>query len=577
MTSKRNNSEPLGAAINAFGRRSFLKGGTAGIGAAVAALGAPAATARETEQNEIGWDDEVDVLVIGAGAAGLTAAIAARDLGAEVLVVEANFDTGGRAIVSGGGVYLGGGTSLQRQYGVEDTPEAVFRDWTRVDHRLTRWNDRDLVWAYAQHAPETYDFLVENGVNFIELRGPDRMDTVLRRAYPPEWPNPTEVIAPGSGGSGVMRPLQHSARNKGVRILLQHRMTQIHRSEPTSGPVIGITAMEVDDWYEPKLRTVNIKARKGIVIASGGGTTNVEYRRIFDPRLTEEYQVRGAGWVKKNADGELAAIAIGASLWGTPNQTNEQDDQFETPWLGKRYNSSPRFVPESPNFFRERAMGLSVTDWQNVILVKENGRRFYDETRKEQVGALPENSRAANYGFFNAALDWTGDFNKLNGGGPIWAIFDADAVGREQWNVEPPSVDPAGFFFTADTIEELAESIVMEYQWRPMPPMALRETVDRYNSFVDSGTDDDFGKPTPMFKVQTPPFYAAWATIPLHDSYVGLRVNTELQVLDTEGVPIPHLYAAGDCAGGFGLHGIGRATVFGHIAGINVTNGEALD
>ena len=129
MTSKRNNSEPLGAAINAFGRRSFLKGGTAGIGAAVAALGAPAATARETEQNEIGWDDEVDVLVIGAGAAGLTAAIAARDLGAEVLVVEANFDTGGRAIVSGGGVYLGGGTSLQRQYGVEDTPEAVFRDW----------------------------------------------------------------------------------------------------------------------------------------------------------------------------------------------------------------------------------------------------------------------------------------------------------------------------------------------------------------------------------------------------------------------------------------------------------------
>jgi hypothetical protein len=221
-------------------------------------------------------------------------------------------------------------------------------------------------------------------------------------------------------------------------------------------------------------------------------------------------------------------------------------------------------------------MGLSVSDWQDVIMVKENGLRFYDETRKEGQGALPENSRAANYGFFNKAFEWTGDPNKLNGGGPIWAIFDAAAVEREKWTVTPPHVDIAGFFFTADTIEELAEAIVMQYQWRPMPPAALRETVDKYNAAVDSG-EDEFGKPTPMHKIETPPFYAAWATIPLHDSYVGIRTNTQSQVLDFKGEVISGLYAAGDCAGGFGLHGIGRATVFGHIAGINVANHDAMD
>src|SRR5256885_4524696 len=73
-------------------------------------------------------------------------------------------------------------------------------------------------------------------------------------------------------------------------------------------------------------------------------------------------------------------------------------------------------------------------------------------------------------------------------------------------------VDPNGYFFSADTIEELATRIVNEYQWRPMPPNALKRAVDRYNSFVDTGTDLDFKKPTPMHKIAKPPFYAAWHT-----------------------------------------------------------------
>ena len=153
-------------------------------------------------------------------------------------------------------------------------------------------------------------------------------------------------------------------------------------SDPTSGRILGITAVEVDRGdYNMLKRTVNIRARKGVVLTTGGHSANINFRRIFDPRLTEEYQVHGDGWTQKNADGELAAMALGASLWGTANQTNEQDGQLSKGRVGTRSNyHGLEFTPESPNFFREKATGKQVDDWQNVILVKENGKRFYDET-----------------------------------------------------------------------------------------------------------------------------------------------------------------------------------------------------
>jgi succinate dehydrogenase/fumarate reductase flavoprotein subunit len=102
-----------------------------------------------------------------------------------------------------------------------------------------------------------------------------------------------------------------------------------------------------------------------------------------------------------------------------------------------------------------------------------------------------------------------------------------------------------------------------------MPPQNLRATVERYNSFVDAGKDADFGKPAPRYKIAKPPFYAAWSTPALHDSYTGIRINTTAQVIDLRGAVIPGLYACGDSSGGFGQHGICRAATFGRIAGFD--------
>ena len=111
----------------------------------------------------------------------------------------------------------------------------------------------------------------------------------------------------------------------------------------------------------------------------------------------------------------------------------------------------------------------------------------------------------------------------------------------------------------------------MKYQRVPMPPRTLEETVARYNGFVDSGKDEDFGKPRPLYTIAKPPFYAAWATPVIHDTRAGLRINGKCQVVDMNGEVIPGLYCGGESAGGFSMHGLARATCQGFIAGTHAT------
>jgi len=106
----------------------------------------------------------------------------------------------------------------------------------------------------------------------------------------------------------------------------------------------------------------------------------------------------------------------------------------------------------------------------------------------------------------------------------------------------------------------------MPYQRVAMRGPELQATLARYNAFVESGVDDDFDKPAPQYKIETPPFYAAWATPVIHDSRSGLRINAQCQVIDLRGDVIPGLYCGGESAGGFSQHGLARAVVQGLIA-----------
>jgi hypothetical protein len=329
-----------------------------------------------------------------------------------------------------------------------------------------------------------------------------------------------------------------------------------------------------------------------VIIATGGSTSDINFRRMFDPRLTPVIQVGGEPYSYQDASGELAALAIGASLWGLANQTLENGATMRTQRaLATKYNYTT-WKLESPIFPLVRATGFNVKDWQDLILVNQVGKRFYDETKGDvphgNLGGqitpcMPNDYRNAEnvkfnptkYNFTHAALAMN-EYSEPPDycAGPVWAIFDADAVEREGWKVVPPSVDPDGYFFAANTLEELATAIKNEYQAKPMQGATLKATVERYNSFVDGEEDRDFGKPAPQYKIQTPPFYAAWGTPVVHDTRAGLRINARCQVIDMSGKVIPGLYCAGESAGGFNQHGMGRCATQGFIAGTDAAKLE---
>jgi len=546
---------------NPVSRRSFLKTsvakGAAGVAAAAVGLHPKEAEAA----NSITWHRSADVVVVGAGVSGLACACAARDTGASVIVVEENFDIGGRGIMSGGSIQLGGGHSLQKKYGTVDSADMIFADWTRHDHPASRYSDRDIVRKFADENAATFEFLLAHGVQFTgrEEAGGGASTNAGRTYQTVEWHIPSQVMAPhrGRNGSGLVRRLEESARKSGVEILLKHSMTSIIRENPKSGRVLGITVRSNGN-------TINVQARKGVYVGTGGNSGNVNFRRTFDPRLTEEYQQACAPYARQSGDAELMSMAIGASLWATAQQTSESGAAItKTVHIGCQWGyGSLVFETDSPIFHLARATGLTVANWQDVIMVNQVGKRFWSETD-------------GSYKFIAAAMAYNGDPDKLNGGGPIWAIFDSDAVARERWNPKPPNVDPL-YFASGATLKELAANINNPYQKRPMPGTVLQETVERYNSFVTSGTDTDFKKPKPMYKIEKPPFYAAWATPILHDSLTGLRVNTDQQVIDIHGQVIPGLYCGGESMGGLAQHGLGRDLVSGRIAGLHAGKSKSI-
>src|SRR5215468_5041102 len=170
---------------------------------------APSASGRvisptvQTVSVPVTWDREADVVVIGAGATGLPAAIVAREAGASVILVEAEKDIGGHAITSGGNVALGGGSKAQKKYGIEDSPDLVFRDltdWSVVQPNGFpdyRYNDREVIRAFADNSAAACDWLTEHGVVFADKAPDTRGGISVGNSVPREmhsivghWPMP---------------------------------------------------------------------------------------------------------------------------------------------------------------------------------------------------------------------------------------------------------------------------------------------------------------------------------------------------------------------------------------------------
>jgi FAD binding domain len=664
----------------AVSRRDFFKAGAA-AGMSAAALPGTA-LAQDAAAQRIQWNYEADVVILGSGCVGLHAAVRARDLGATVLVIEQNFDVGGKLVHSGGWTSLGGGDPIQERdrsgadplgmgltaplikpEDLEDDTDRLFRDvtdWSVVDATGVaryRYNDRELHRAWADAAPKVRQFMMDNHVRFARIDGThqgggmsraraaraimklgdktdikagtlssqDRGDPAGERHSPfsPMRQVPgisaDSLGAPGwvYGGFVIARSMEFSAREKGVRFMLNRHMDELIREEPFAGRVLGVkarytprlhpeTGARLESFWQngnidERAETIYIRARKAVIIATGGLQGSIPLRTMTDPRMTEpsiEYGPMALiGPLNMDGSGIIAAMKVGANLAGML-QTYQHSSGSPTisSVIGTR-DAIGSIFPGHPAFLFARAKGISIggAGWEHAIAVNQVGRRFYNERAIASVSSdakYPAGSDGTRSPF--VPLDWRNtspaqvraQYKRsaavdaalaINEGsrppdyssGPIWAIFDAAAVQRGRWKVRYPYIaePPDGYFHKADTIAELARTVTAN-PYQRMPLKYLEETVARYNAMAEKGTDEDFEKPV-LHRIETPPFYAAWASIRVQDSYGGLRINGKAQVVDTHGEVIRGLYAGGEASGGGWQHGIGRASVHGYIAGTN--------
>jgi FAD binding domain-containing protein len=606
-------------------RREFITGTVGGVvvgavvGAAVGSIGFPKTVTQVQTQTQTStvtsvntvtatavpssWDLNADVVIIGAGAAGMAAAIMARSTGASVLVVEMNYDIGGKLIMSGGNTIFGGGTSTQKQFNINDTPDLFFADLTSAANTFatsagTHYIDRSLYRVFADNSAATHDWLIANGVQFNTTGVPNTppsggssWPSGIARSESAYWNGsvPPYVASPaspgGAGGTGFARALEATCRTNGVQFLLNYRLTSVVRPQPYTGRVVGVTAAYTGGRVVPgsttplqpycttsgsvvpnkgnvnlAQATLNIKANKAVILSTGGMASNAQRRMVLDPRLTDFITALGDPYCYQTGDAEYAALRVGASLWGTGNETAENDTELNKPsTVGSQYGNGTKLNPNSPVFPLVRATGLAVSSLADVIHVNMAGLRFVDESQP----TYPWCDAALAINPASAAPNWSS--------GPVWAIFDSAAVTRENWTLGPPNTDPL-FFYQANDLATLAQQIsTNQFQTTPMSGATLQNTVTRYNSFIDAGKDSDFNKPATLlkYKINSPPYYAGFSPPFTRDWYAGVHINGKAQVLDLDGNVIPSLYCAGESAGGFTSHGMTKCFIFGRLAGQN--------
>lgn len=522
-------------------RRDFLKVAASGLaGVSTAGLvGLPAGAAAQEKLPER-WDSKADVIVVGSGPAGMCAAVAAVEKGASVCILEMNQEVGGNGVINGGILNIGGGTRIQKAQGLEDSAQRLFQESS--DYRIPdcRRNDPKLLRTFCNFNLSTFNWLEEHGVRFQDRLmeypgavGTPRIHLVYWEKDSPGW---LYRYGPGpSSGAGLIKPLETAARQHRAKIFLEHRMTRILREGGTSGRVVGLEA-EADG------KKLYFRAQKGVILGTGSWKGNRWLRKLFDPRMTEDLVGSGEPFVRADGTGIIAGLEVGAALVSD----RAIDRHLFHRMFGTRYYRFPAGSPYgAPGLGRQGQ--LSGKEVGQLVIVNKYGKRYVNE-------GVPESSDVLS--FYDASLAQEDHV--------LWAIFDEAMVQRQEWNPRPPVVEE-GMCFSAPTIGDLAERI-------QVPRGALRETVLKYNAFVDGGEDLDFGKPQDLLrhKIDSPPFYAVWVSIQVHDTLGGLATNERAQILDIYGNVIPGLYAAGEATGGLDKIGMPRAIVMGRIAGEEV-------
>ena len=495
------------------------------------------------ENNATAEDSTVDadVVVVGAGGAGMTAAITAAAEGKSVVILESQSMVGGNSVRATGGMNAGktvyqDENEFGESAGVEKTlktaaekyadnetitalAKTVSEQWAAYQANPTGYfdsvelmeldtmiggkgiNDPELVETLCANSADAIDWLDEHGITLHNVSSFGGAS--VKRIHRP-------VNAEGktvSVGSYMIPLLEENCEKAGVKMMLDTTATEILTD--ANGAAVGVKATGASG------ETVTVNA-KAVVLASGGFGANLDMVVKYKPELK--------GFMTTNAPGiqgqgiEMAQ-AIGAATVDM--------DQIQI---------HPTVEANTAALITEGLRG------DGAILINEEGQRFIDEVGTRDVVSAAEIAQTGSYS---------------------WLVVDqamVDASSVIQGYIKK------GYTVTGETYEELGKAMGVD-------AAAFAETMEKWNGYVEAKNDPDFGRTSFANPLNTAPYYAVKVTAGVHHTMGGLKINANTEVLNEKGEVIPGLFAAGEVAGG--VHGANRLggnavadfTVFGRIAG----------
>ena len=495
------------------------------------------------ENNATAEDSTVDadVVVVGAGGAGMTAAITAAAEGKSVVILESQSMVGGNSVRATGGMNAGktvyqDENEFGESAGVEKTlktaaekyadnetitalAKTVSEQWAAYQANPTGYfdsvelmeldtmiggkgiNDPELVETLCANSADAIDWLDEHGITLHNVSSFGGAS--VKRIHRP-------VNAEGktvSVGSYMIPLLEENCEKAGVKMMLDTTATEILTD--ANGAAVGVKATGASG------ETVTVNA-KAVVLATGGFGANLDMVVKYKPELK--------GFMTTNAPGiqgqgiEMAQ-AIGAATVDM--------DQIQI---------HPTVEANTAALITEGLRG------DGAILINEEGQRFIDEVGTRDVVSAAEIAQTGSYS---------------------WLVVDqamADASSVIQGYIKK------GYTVTGSTYEELGKAMGVD-------AVAFAETMEKWNGYVEAKNDPDFGRTSFANPLNTAPYYAVKVTAGVHHTMGGLKINANTEVLNEKGEVIPGLFAAGEVTGG--VHGANRLggnavadfTVFGRIAG----------
>ena len=484
---------------------------------------------------------DADVVVVGAGGAGMTAAITAAAEGKSVVILESQSMVGGNSVRATGGMNAGktvyqDENEFGESAGVEKTlktaaekyadnetitalAKTVSEQWAAYQANPTGYfdsvelmeldtmiggkgiNDPELVETLCANSADAIDWLDEHGITLHNVSSFGGAS--VKRIHRP-------VNAEGktvSVGSYMIPLLQENCEKAGVKMMLDTTANEILTD--ANGAAVGVKATGASG------ETVTVNA-KAVVLATGGFGANLDMVVKYKPELK--------GFMTTNAPGiqgqgiEMAQ-AIGAATVDM--------DQIQI---------HPTVEANTAALITEGLRG------DGAILINEEGQRFIDEVGTRDVVSAAEIAQTGSYS---------------------WLVVDqamADASSVIQGYIKK------GYTVTGATYEELGKAMGVD-------AAAFAETMEKWNGYVEAKNDPDFGRTSFANPLNTAPYYAVKVTAGVHHTMGGLKINANTEVLNEKGEVIPGLFAAGEVTGG--VHGANRLggnavadfTVFGRIAG----------